>query len=152
MKYRTKLPTMSNTRKQTIRNTYHIIYNLNINDVYNTNTLQTSIRSQIENHKTSNRLQELEQKLIDWKIANKEENHKTSNRLQELEQKLIDWKIANKDQHSEESCPICYERIQTSNFIAPPCGHKICLGCYKQTILSNIESANNCCLCRQCIL
>ena len=127
MKYRTKRPTMSNTRKQTIRNTYHIIYNLNINDVYNTNTLQTSIRSQIE-------------------------NHKTSNRLQELEQKLIDWKIANKDQHSEESCPICYERIQTSNFIAPPCGHKICLGCYKQTILSNIESANNCCLCRQCIL
>ncbi len=127
MKYSKNIFTMSNTRKHAIRNTYNIIYNLNINDIYNTNTLQSTIRSRIE-------------------------NQKTSNILQELDQKLMDWKISQKEYIKEESCPICYEQIQTNNFIVPQCGHKICLPCYKQCILSNGECANKCCLCKKQIL
>ena len=32
---------------------------------------------------------------------------------------------------NEESCPVCYEPIQSSNYITPKCGHKLCLHCYK---------------------
>lgn len=118
---------MNNTRKQAIRNTYNIIYNFNVNDVYNTNTLQSTIRSRIEKQKTINMLDELDQKLMDWKIPQKEHT-------------------------SEESCPICYEPLQSNNYIIPKCSHKICLHCYKQCILSKGECANKCCLCKQSIL
>ena len=51
-----------------------------------------------------------------------------------------------------DECPICYDPISTTNYIIPKCGHKVCLLCYKKSILSNRNIANNCCLCRQQIL
>lgn len=118
---------MSNTRKQAIRNTCNIIYNLNVNDVYNTNTLQSNICSRIE-------------------------NQKMNNMLHELDQKLMNWKIPQKERINEEICPVCYEPLQSNNYIIPKCGHKICFDCYKQCILSKGECANKCCLCKETIL
>lgn len=118
---------MNNSRKQALRNTYNIIYNVNINDVYNTNSLQSTIRSRIE-------------------------HQKTNNMLHELDQRLMEWKITQKEHHNEESCPVCYEPIQSSNYITPKCGHKLCLHCYKQCILSKGACANKCCLCKETIL
>lgn len=117
---------MNNARKQAVRNTYNIIYNVNMNDVH-TNHFQTSIRSRIE-------------------------EQKTLNLLHELDQKFLEWKINKKNTENEESCPVCYEPIQSSNYITPKCGHKLCLQCYKQCILSRGECANKCCLCREQIL
>ena len=85
-------------------------------------------------------------------IRSRIENNKTSNMLHELDQKLMEWKITKKEVSDVDECPICYETIKVNNYIVPECGHKICLHCYKQTILSNSECANQCCLCRQCIL
>ena len=61
---------------------------------------------------------------------------KTLNLLHELDQKFLEWKINEKNTENEESCPVCYEPIQSSNYITPKCGHKLCLQCYKQCILS----------------
>ena len=122
---------MNRVRKQTVRNTYNIIYNTSIYDVYNTNNLQKSIRSRIEQHKTVNLLHELDKNLVDWKINETETETETE---------------------SKETCPVCYESIQSNNYIVPKCGHKLCLDCYKRCILSQGDCANKCCLCRQAIL
>jgi len=126
---------MNNARKQALRNTYNIIYNVNVNDVCNTPTIQTSIRTRIEDCKTQNLLHELDQKFMEWKINQKETQ-----------------KAHEKEAENIETCPVCYETIQSTNYIIPKCGHKLCLDCYKKSILSNSLSANQCCLCRQQIL
>lgn len=119
---------MNSVYKQTIRNNYNIIYNPGVYDIYNnTYSLQTSIRSRIE-------------------------EQKTLNLLHELDQKFSEWKIDKNNTENEENCPVCYEQIKSNNYITPKCGHKLCLYCYKQCILSGGECANKCCLCRGQIL
>ena len=118
---------MKNVRKQSIRNTYNIIYNPSVYDVHNTHSFQTSIRSRIKEHKTINLLHDVDQRLLEWEI-NKEK------------------------MESQESCPVCYEPIQSNNYIVPKCGHKLCLHCYKKCVLSRGDCANKCCLCRVQIL
>lgn len=126
---------MNNARKQALRNTYNIIYNVNVNDVCNTSTIQTSIRTRIEDCKTQNLLHELDQKFMDWKINQKETQKRDEKKTENI-----------------ETCPVCYEPIKSTNYIIPKCGHKLCLDCYKKCILSKKECANKCCLCRQQIL
>ena len=73
---------MNNARKQAVRNTYNIIYNVNMNDVH-TKHIQTSVRSKIE-------------------------EQKTLNLLHDLDQKFLEWKINKKNTENEESCPVWY--------------------------------------------
>lgn len=89
-------------------------------------------------------------------IRERIDNCKTDNLLGELDLKLMEWNINPKEDTEEQvnmnTCPVCYETIQSTNYIIPKCGHKLCLDCYKKSILSNSLSANQCCLCRQQIL
>lgn len=118
---------MNTARKQAVRNTYNIIYNVNVNNAYNTPNIETSIRTVIE-------------------------ETKLQNNLHELDERFLEWKINKKSVETTEMCPVCYEPIQSNNYIIPKCGHKLCLHCYKQCILSNGECANKCCLCKETIL
>lgn len=78
------------------------------------------------------------------------EESKMKMRVGEITRKIDELKMNRNIQGDE--CPICYEPISTTNYIIPKCGHKVCLPCYKKSIISNRQTANTCCLCRQQIL
>ena len=44
----------------------------------------------------------------------------------------------------KETCPICMENFDSSNYCITPCSHKFCLDCY----IKHTQSKSNCPLCR----
>lgn len=117
-----KQSNMSQVKKQTLRDTYNIIYSVDINDVCNT-TLRDRINT-----------------------------YKTKSKLRELDTKIREWTNAIPTRHFGEECPICYNPFEQTNYILPKCGHKVCLDCFKKCILSKNTNTNECCMCKQCIL
>lgn len=51
-------------------------------------------------------------------------------------------KYFNESKNIEEECPICYDTI--ANYIAEPCGHKCCQGCWNRMINIGIVTCPKC--------
>lgn len=51
-------------------------------------------------------------------------------------------KYYNDSINTDEECPVCYDK--TADFIANPCGHKCCEGCWNKMFNSNIVNCPRC--------
>lgn len=51
-------------------------------------------------------------------------------------------KFFNESKNIEEECPICYDTI--ADYIADPCGHKCCRGCWNRMISAGIVNCPKC--------
>jgi|TARA_Y100000389_G_C17416426_1_gene493978 hypothetical protein len=48
----------------------------------------------------------------------------------------------------DEECPICFKNINSSTYITPLCGHKICSECYICCLEKKTTYSNKCSICR----
>jgi len=58
----------------------------------------------------------------------------------------------NNRRQIENSCPICLEQFKPTSYFMPECGHKICLKCFTQNMITNKNTGGFCCLCRKKII
>ena len=59
-----------------------------------------------------------------------------------IEDAVVCLKFYNESKNIEEECPICYDT--TANYIAKPCGHKCCEGCWNKMFNMNIIHCPKC--------
>lgn len=74
-----------------------------------------------------------------WIILQCMERLKGATNMQEAVERL---KFFNESKNIEEECPICYDTI--ADYIAEPCGHKCCRGCWNRMINVGIVNCPKC--------
>ena len=74
-----------------------------------------------------------------WLILQCMERLKTVSNMREAIERL---KFFNESKNIEEECPICYDTI--ADYIAEPCGHKCCRGCWNRMINAGIVNCPKC--------
>lgn len=74
-----------------------------------------------------------------WLILQCMERLKNVSNVREAIERL---KFFNESKNVEEECPICYDTI--ADYIAEPCGHKCCRGCWNRMIKAGIVNCPKC--------
>jgi len=86
----------------------------------------------------------------------KNDIHNSISKAIELENniKMIMENENIENENMENKCPICIEEFDSTNYLIPACGHKVCIPCFVKNITYNndIQNGNKCCLCREKIL
>lgn len=52
-------------------------------------------------------------------------------------------------QQKKDDCPICFTKLESTNYVNPGCGHKLCMPCFIENAKKNKQTGNQCCLCRR---
>jgi len=52
-------------------------------------------------------------------------------------------------QQKKDDCPICFTKLESTNYVNPECGHKLCMPCFIENAKKNKQTGNQCCLCRR---
>ena len=50
---------------------------------------------------------------------------------------------------NENPCPVCFSSITDTNYVLPPCGHKMCVSCFISNVKYNKHTGDCCAICRQ---
>jgi len=48
-----------------------------------------------------------------------------------------------------DECPICLCDLECTNIVIPSCNHIVCIGCFTNNLLKNVNTGNKCSICRQ---
>jgi SNF2 family DNA or RNA helicase len=62
--------------------------------------------------------------------------------INNMETAIENLKFYNESKNIEDECPICYDKI--ADYIAEPCGHKCCEGCWNKMFNANVVNCPQC--------